>query len=165
MSTRKGGVTYHFADGRAPLVDAGAVARDPRGRVHTSQGYDADNVVALDDDRLEIVAPMRPLSHPLPGPMKFVALRLAALTLFRSAFLAGWIKRALVRYLITRRGSSPATNERSIALGADLTVTDRLRAPPGWSEVTSADPFSVIHMASQGYWQRQDGAARRGSAE
>lgn len=156
VNTHKGGVVYHFREGLPVLVDAGIVLSDPRGHYGSTQAYDPKNAVKQQADQLEINAPVAAMPKQLPGPLQFIILRVLCLTAFRSAALREWIKRILVKLLITRRTQWPVRNQRRIAFGESLKIEDTLDLPPGYEQVANPGAFVPIHMASQGYWQSQD---------
>jgi hypothetical protein len=58
--------------------------------------------------------------------------------------------------LISGRDAWPVRNVRRIRLGPDLEISDDTRLSPGYTAVAEPGAFVAIHMASQGYWQRQD---------
>lgn len=157
ISTHKGGVVYHYADDQqAPLIDAGIVIRDPRGRLGSTQGYNRDNPVVQSETELRITAPVTAMPKQRPGPLQFLIIRLLSLTAFQSSTLREWIKRRLVSLLITRKRLWPITNQRQIRLGPDLAIEDRPTTAPGYRQEPKPGAFVPIHMASQGYWQIQD---------
>ena len=161
ISTRKGGVCHHFVDRRLALVDGGAVASGPGGATYTTQADHADARVSQSGEQIEVETPMVRLDQELPGPLQFALLRLASVTVLRLGFLNRAIKRLLVRRLITAKRDGPAVNRRIVRLGEDLQIED------SWTEAGSGGlvrlppqgAFSALHMASQGYWQRQDDEA------
>jgi hypothetical protein len=156
INTHKGGVVYHFRQGHTALIDGGVVLRDPKGRYGSTQGYDPNNIVNEQNSQLEINAPVTAMPKQLPGPMQFIILRVLSLTAFRFVRLREWIKCRLVSLLITRRTVWPVRNQRTITLGEVLKIEDKFDLPPGYQQVTNPGVFVPIHMASQGYWQRQD---------
>jgi hypothetical protein len=156
VSSHKGGVLAHFCPGRRAFVDAGVVVRDARGRLGSSQSFAAENAARLDGDVLRVEAAISSMPKQVPSPIQFIALRMLCITLFRIRPVREWGKRMLVRLLITKRRRWPARNIREIRLGADLTVQDRLNAAAAYQVVPNPGLFVAIHMASQGYWQRQD---------
>ena len=48
---------------------------------------------------------------------------------------------------------------RRVKLGENFSIEDNFQSNLDLSEVTDVRHFSAIHMASQGYWQRNDGVA------
>lgn len=156
VNTHKGGVVVHFFRGAVKLIDAGVVVSDASGRLGSSQAYSGENDVTLGGDVLSVEAIISPMPKLLPTPFQFLLLRLLCLTLFRSRFLREWAKRLLVRRLITRRQKWPVRNVRQIHMGPVLTVSDSLIIAAGYRAVPDPGSFVAIHMASQGYWQRQD---------
>ncbi len=161
ISLHKGGVCCHFADnGAAPCANPGLVVRDRAGRLYSTQAHQADNTVEIDGDVVRVRARLTALKRPLPTPMRFSALRLLSETAMRSRWIREKVKRALVAYLITGKTRIAAWNRRTIRLGEGLQIDDRLEGRAlGLTRVPLGDSFSAIHMASQGYWQRQDEAA------
>ncbi len=154
VSTKKGGVVYHFR-GRDVLLDAGTAATK-NGELYTTQTFNSDNDVEASGDKLVITAPfMRAVAERLT-PAKLIFLRILCLTAFRSRRLAEFVKRKLVRRLITPRHLAGVTNRRTISLGYDLSITDEFTAPTQLARIKNPGLFRAIHMASSGYWQAGD---------
>jgi hypothetical protein len=158
VSSHKGGVCYRYPiDGTRAFIDTGAVARTRRAELFTTQAYRIDNKMQIEANRITIIAPLTAVKQRLPTPLQFWFLRLLNLTVMRNSIVASWVKRQLARLLITRRGRAVGLNRRTIDLGVQFTISDEWEKPAGSLErVAVTQPFSVIHMASQGYWQRQD---------
>ena len=156
ISTHKGGVVYHFQNARPAVIDAGIVVRDPQGHIGSTQGYADGNVVQLGKETLEVSAQVTAMPKQLPTPLQFLVIRVLSLTAFRFDILREWIKRRLVKKLITRRDLWSVRNLRRIQLGPDLEIEDRVEAAVGFVREPNAVAFVPIHMASQGYWQIQD---------
>ena len=156
INGHKGGVVYHFVDHRLSLLDAGVVVRQPSGRLASSQAFNRHNVVEVSEDAFAVTTRLTAMPKQLPGPFQFLVLRVMALTVFQVRSLREWIKKMLVRMLITRQEHARSSNERWIRFGADLQITDQLRLGPGEVSLAQPGPFVPIHMASQGYWQSQD---------
>lgn len=159
VSTHKGGLVYHFTKttNATAQINTGAVAQDARGRHFTSQTYDPGNTFGIDETGtvLTVESSMRLLQMPLPGPWRFLVLRALNVTLMRIPMLSEIVKRALVRLLISGKRPSMGRNTRTIKLGADLDIDDVVESPMLRMRRVLR-PFSVIHMASQGYWQLGD---------
>jgi hypothetical protein len=156
VNWRKGGVYSHFAKTGAVRIDAGLVVADGKGRLFAAQGRTAQ--ADVDGDCLLIRSDLRQLAHPMPTPVKFIILRLLAISVLRIQVLRDLAKKLLVRMLITRRGDKIGENRRRIILGPDLSVIDDPSCRTPVRVVTPARAFSSSHMASQGYWQIQDDA-------
>ena len=158
ISWHKGGVVYHFPQAGPPRIDAGAVARTARGALYSSQAYRPDNALRLEGEALSVTAPMTAMHKQLPTPVQFIVLRLLNTTVMRHAGMGNFVKKLLVRMLITGQSAAPARNRRTIRLGPAIAIEDAW--VHGALERLATDrPFSAIHMASQGYWQRQDDAS------
>jgi len=157
VSTHKGGVAYHYPRDGAVVIDAGALARDRRGRLFHTQALSPENEVEIGDDVIRVTAPFVALDRPYPTPFRFFILRALALTVMRSVTAGNWVKRALVRFLITRKKRAGTSNRRTIRLQPEFAIEDDWAgASAGLSRVSGHPTFSSIHMASQGYWQRGD---------
>lgn len=156
INTHKGGVVYHFRQGRPPLIDAGVVVCDAKGRYGSSQAHEPHNRVTQHGDQLDITASITAMPKQLPGPFQFMVLRALCMTAFRFAPLREWIKQQLVRTLITRCHHWPVRNQRTIKLGDALKITDQTDQKSRYRVIQSPGTFVPIHMASQGYWQIQD---------
>ncbi len=157
VALRKGGACYHFVDGRAARRDGGFAAVDPKGRWYSTQNAQPIDPPQITDQAVRIDSPLVAMRRALPTPGRFIVLRVLCVTAMRIGFVRDRIKRALVGLLITGGRGGSAYNSRVIRLGADLTITDELHDPSGRLQpVELAEPFSAIHMASAGYWQRSD---------
>lgn len=152
----KGGVVYHFVEGRKTLINAGVVVTNKNGDIGSSQtpsNFDLN----LTDDTLKVFSPISQMPKKLPNPWQFVVIRLLGITLFRSTNLREWIKQILVRFLITGVKFWPVSNMRFVKLGKNLIIKDEVMLKPGYQRVdVGSCEFVGIHMASQGYWQIQD---------
>ncbi len=156
INTHKGGVVYHFQQGKRVVQDAGVVVRDKKGLAASTQGCCSDNPVQVNGDILTIQASFQAMPRRLPTPFQFMALRLLCLTVFRSRTLREWVKQILVKLLITGNKVLPGKNTRTITMGSALTIRDQTDLPSGFQKIENPGPFVAIHMASQGYWQVQD---------
>lgn len=157
VSTRKGGVIYHWRDGALVLADAGIALRDG-GRVLTSQGDDPDNVIEVAGDEIRISGRLRPLAIPLPNAFNFLVLRLLGATAMRLPAVNALVKRAIAGMLVRAGKKSAGGFKRRITLGPHLRVDDEWQ-PSTLERIPTPTPFSAIHMASAGYWQMGDDAA------
>jgi hypothetical protein len=156
VSWRRGGVVVHFREGRAVLVDGGAVLRGPSGRMATTQAAADGAALERGGDELVIRAPFIERQASPPTPLQFALLRLLAATVLRFRALNELLKRLLVGRLILGHRLPGVVNRRRITLGSELTIEDRVDgAPSGWTSIPSS-AFNAVHMASQGYWQAQD---------
>ncbi len=157
VSSHKGGVCYHFRDGRPARIDAGVVARAPGGGLYSTQAQRPDNPYRLEDGALRVTAPLTAMRRRLPTPAQFLALRVLNLTLMRWRWLSDLVKKSLVRLLITGKKAAGVRNTRTIRLGRDLRIEDVWEGgSKGFTRLETGAPFAAIHMASQGYWQTGD---------
>ena len=78
-----------------------------------------------------------------------------SMTIFRSTWMREWVKRKIVRLLITNVKPWKVQNQRVIHLGENLKIQD-YSTNLGGENLVDVNYFVPIHMASQGYWQAQD---------
>lgn len=157
LSWKKGGVCYHFLDGRVRVIDCGVVLRDVRGNLYSTQRYMDGNRISIDGNTVRIDSPFSVFRQVLPSPLQFALLRALSLTVMRLRWVNEWVKRGLVRHLITGTKTIPVINTRTVELGANIYIRDGwVGSKRGLERVSLAQPFSTVHMASQGYWQVQD---------
>lgn len=158
VSLAKGGVISHFdKETGGGRIDAG-VAGQAGKTTFTTQAHRRDNTVKLEGDAVIVEAPFVSAIHERPSPAKFLILRLLCLTVFRHRPLGEWVKGLLVSRLMSNARPAGVTNRRTIALGHALRVSDE-QSPAGKLDILPVKrPFTAIHMASAGYWQKQDDA-------
>ena len=147
-----------FQNGIRRLDDPGALVSCPDGTLCASQLSTAAPFpdTCPKGDEITLRFPLLPVRRPQSGPLGFLALRLASLTLFRFLAAGNRVKRLLARYLIHRRPSPVGFVSRHYRLLPEFSVTDSFEGVPGCQPITEARHFSAIHMASQGYWQVGD---------
>lgn len=155
----KGGVVVHFSKpDNAGRIDPG-VAGTNNGHLYTTQAVQPADCYALDGDTLRISAVFIAAIDEQPAPIKFLILRLLALTAFQWRPATEFVKRMLVRRLITGQRRAKGVNVREIKLGPNLEIIDT-QSPDCDVEIRPQPrSFSTIHMASSGYWQQQDDEA------
>ena len=160
ISTNKGGVCYHFPreSNRPAVINTGAVYLDKKNRRYSTQAFQQKNSIKIEGETIEIWAPLVRPNQSTPGPSKFIVLRMLTITLMRNDTFSKLIKKMLVWLLINRKRNVKVINHRTINLGRNFGITDEIVGdhPAGWSREEHHMPFMVIHMASQGYWQKQD---------
>lgn len=157
VSWKRGGAFLHFRDGARAAGSGGVVARDADGQACTSQTMHTDVAARLEGDVLEIDCPLRPITQRPPTPWQFALLRLLAVTVFRWPWLNRLFKQFAARYLLQGLAAPRGTARRCLHLGPELHVEDHVAAGDlALDAAASAHPFNALHMASQGYWQRDD---------
>jgi hypothetical protein len=158
ISLHKGGVCYHFhLEDDRNMIDYGTVAKAANGKLYSTQAYNKANETCLEGDTVEITAPYTAVHVAIPTTIQFIILRLLNITVMRIAAICDLVKKTLVRFLITGKKMSSLKNKRTIRLGLDIAISDQwINNSVGFSRLYTDQPFSAIHMASQGYWQKQD---------
>ncbi|UJW76410.1 hypothetical protein [Rhizobium sp. SL42] len=157
ISTRKA-VVYHWSDAPCPLIDTGVALADSGGNVFTSQS-DPDPCISIDGDQVIITGHLARRVMPLPNPFNFLVLRILATTLMRVPSLGALVKKIIARLLVGTRRRSVLRFRRVITLGETLTISDEHDG--GLQRLPCLGTFSVIHMASSGYWQVGDTAGEQ----
>ena len=161
IATHKGGVCYSFPKDKKDIakIDTGIVYQDDKGKMYSNQIYQSDNKVIFNHKTIEITSQLFQVNQPLPSPSKFIILRGLALTIMRNQFALSVFKKMLVWLLINRKKKSTVTHVRQVQIGKEVIITDKTYNKPNhWLQLSPDMPFTVIHMASQGYWQKQDDA-------
>lgn len=156
ISIAKGGAFVHCRKDSSPaLIDPGRCGSNGKRRFST-QALRKTNTCEIADDSISVTAPFVETISERPSPLKFIILRVLALTVFHHRPWTEWIKRALVRRLITGQKLPGPTNCRKIIFGPNLRVIDQASANHGMELISPPRPFTAIHMASAGYWQAGD---------
>ncbi len=160
LNARRGGVGVIFSrsTGRLAWHDSGFVAR--RGSTVWSSAIDTpSSVVEVGDGDLKLRKPFTVANRETLTPLRFLLLRFANLTLWRSVRWGAWIRRWIVRRLITRRIIGPITLERTVHLAPnEITIWDLLlmRDRVQVDLLARVRSFTPLHMGSARYFQHAD---------
>lgn len=158
VSWHKGGIVFHYNrnTGKAHW-NTGLIAKNTQEEYYSTQVYEKKNSCHLDGDQITVEAGLFRMQKKIPQPWQFWILRFLNMTVMRIHFLAEMIKKLLVYMLITGKHASRYRNKRQIHLGVDLKIEDQVEPQsPELKTVNQHGIFYAIHMASQGYWQKQD---------
>lgn len=156
ISTKKGGIVYQFKNGKLQFIDPGLLFQNKQGKLFSTQQMISRENVNFEQDKLTVIGTISPITRRLPKPWQFLVLRMLNLTLMRNMVIREWIKRILVKMLITGNQRNWGSNQRSITLGKSLSIKDHPKPVTELTQVPTESVFTSIHMASQGYWQIQD---------
>lgn len=156
VSTNKGGVVYHFVDRKLDYINTGVIIKTKNGNLYSTQAYQQDNKVKIENDVIEISAGFQPVTRRTPTPLQFLIFRAMNVTIMRTKWLREKVKQILVKLLITRKTKPSIYNTRKIHLGRKLKLKDKVDNKGDYEKLENATQFVSIHMASQGYWQIQD---------
>lgn len=159
VNMKRGGAAAHFNNKKRQLDDPGVIAYDTKGNIFSSQLSTADNISDLksNGDKIVVDFPMLQVNRPIPVATDFIILRLLSITFFKSLRLGNLIKIALTKFLIKRKLRPSGRVTRVYVLGEDFRIDDSIEGITNLQQFTNNRHFSAIHMASQGYWQREDG--------
>lgn len=158
ISVFKGGVVYHFQDGKLKMRNCGVVfSSKDRKPCYSSQSYSEQNMWYVDDkNRLIVVSDIVPMTKQQLLPWKLILLRLGNVSFLRIRAISELVKQILVNVLVTRKGKNQGQNIRTVSLGYDLKIADESKVNPQLKHVADVEHFVSIHMASKNYWQRQE---------
>lgn len=157
VSLHKGGVLYHFNQGKLDNLDTGKFFLDDKKHGFTTQNYCHDNEYTIANGVVSVTSQIRPVPKRLFRPWQMIVLRVLNITVMRHYWLREFIKKVLVKILITRNGKKVGQNIRNITLGTDLHIEDTYKVVNESIELQKGvNQFVSIHMASKGYWQKQD---------
>lgn len=156
----KGGIgSVFYKNGNVHHVP-GAALMDKKKRLYCNQLYCSENIITIGSNFIEITSEFNKINNSLPMPWQMIVLRLLNLTVMRFRFFSELIKVMLVKMLITGHKSLGIFNKRRLVFGETVTVEDSLEGPQTKIKklklVKIDQPFRSIHMASSGYWQKQD---------
>jgi hypothetical protein len=158
LGVSNGGVFKVFDKPRRRVLwdDGGYVGQLVDGTLITTQMTVADRPCTVGEDEIEMTSCFYGVLHSLPTPFRFVLLRLLNLTLMRSLWLGNWVKKGLVRLLISGKRRYAMQLERRVQFWASqVVVEDRLSKSPqlklAWLEF--GRKFVSIHMASARYFE------------
>ncbi len=157
VNERKGGVCRVFDRQAQKLVyeDAGYVVTG-NGVKWTSQSAGMSQAQETEEpSKVSTSALFAEIRQELPGPWKFVLLRLLNLTVFRSPALGAWVRRQIVQRLILRKHAGPLRLRRRVVLGDNeirFHDTIELLAPVKVEGVALPRNCTPIHMGSAKYF-------------
>jgi hypothetical protein len=155
VSLFKGGCIYQFRGKNLVLRNDGVMCKSSSGKLYSSQSYNKENTYNLSADSVTVRSFMQPVAKRRFSPFKMFVLRGLNITLMRSYLLRELAKKILVKLLIKGSTKKIANLERTIHFNEIGHIEDNIE---GKASLTSLDvsQFVAIHMASKGYWQRQD---------
>lgn len=158
INWKKGGtVARYSSDGTDVCIDAGVLGNYTRsGRLVSTQGPGGAPRVVIEADRIEVHTQFTEVINRLPGPLDFLLLRIACVTVLRLGWVRELVKQLLVRHLMTRIRPVPVWNTREIRLGRRFAVKDAQTGKDTIKRMPAPRGFVSIHGATQGYWQVGD---------
>jgi hypothetical protein len=157
IGVSKGGALKVFDRrlGRLLVSDSGWVGKTSDGSTVSSHYLDTGRPVSVSPERIQTAGTFQSATRPVFSPWRFLAFRLFGLTAGRLPAAARWLKRLLVRVLITRRDSMDVASRRTILFQPDrVRVIDELHGAGATNLVTlvRAASFTSIHMGSARYF-------------
>lgn len=157
IGTSKGGTVKVFGagDGRLTFSDCGYLGRLGDGTVCSTQYLDRRRRTDVSETRVVVSGVVVECTRPVMSPARFVVFRSFILTAGVLPAVARWLKRQLVRMLISRRRELQIDFQRTIEIQqGQLIVVDEL-AGPDLSRVTElwrGASFTTVHMGSSRYF-------------
>lgn len=154
IAWKKGGVIKAFGKetGEKILHDSGAAVCYGKNLLGTVQKLSTLHEAVFSKDTVTVVSPVFKLDQPVPRPWKMSAVRFFASTAGRIPALREWMKKALVRFVVTRQKRLPGKVERTISFtGAVPKISDRLLEAPKQARLFPPGEYTALHMASSQY--------------
>ncbi len=140
--------------------DGGYVGLTTAGEYVTSQMTDLQRSITYSPETIHLETPFYLMLRSGPSPLKFIILRLLNLTVMRRKSVGNWIKRWMVKTLISRRNPLPLRLQRTVVFSSDtVTVSDRLDGSLHLRWLEYGHPFVAIHMASARYFGGNGGSS------
>ena len=157
IGTSKGGTVKAFGagDGRLTFSDCGYIGRLGDRGVCSTQYLDRGRRTDVSDTRVVVRGVVVECDRPVMSPARFVAFRSFMLTAGALPAVAQWLKRQLVRMLISRRHELQIAFQRTIEIHAgELIIEDELAGPdlPRVTELWHGASFTTVHMGSSRYF-------------
>lgn len=156
IALNKGGVVSQFGkDSVSRILDTGPILEN-KSRYYSIQAM-RHNDIEISEDRIKITAQFHQILSGHPSILAFVILRILGLTLFQSLTLGRWFKDTVVHRLMLKKKAIPVYNTRVIDLTGEASIKDTQTGDiDKYHKITTKGPVKAIHMASSGYWERQD---------
>jgi hypothetical protein len=157
IGTSKGGTVKAFAagDGRLTFSDCGYIGRLGDQKVCSTQYLDRGRRTDVSDTRVVVRGVVVECARPVMSPARFVAFRSFMLTIGVMPSVAQWLKRQLVRVLISRRRELQISFQRTIEVQpGQLIIEDELAGPDlsRLTELWRGASFTTVHMGSSRYF-------------
>lgn len=166
ISSHKGGVVYHFVDGQRVIKNCGKIFKNGTDKCFTTQVFNINNNAQFDGSNFIVESGISPVNVPKFTPLKMIILRCLNITLMRNLRFREWIKKVLVKLLLTGTNRKVGSNKRSIKIGAELTVKDATSInSEKYRPQTQITNFNIMRMASKGYWQAMNIANQNNDPE
>ena len=159
VGASKGGVVKVYDKQQRRIVwdDGGYIGVTEKFGEVSTQFWSTNREIQNNPESIQVNAPFFKVLREYPTPVRFTLLRILNITIMRNLTFGNWVKRLLVKMLITRRKLIPASVIRTISfLDNGVEIVDELCSNTvrfQWLEY--GRKFTTIHMASSGYFQSQ----------
>jgi len=150
----KGGVLKIFDKEKIVFGDDGFLGRVKKDLL-TTQILNPKAKVSIGENRIEIEVPFMKSPRDVVTPLKFIALRVINLTVCKNIYLGNFIKKTLIRMLITKKKAYPVWLKREIVFGErEIEIRDILTKEKNikFKSLDYGKSFFSIHMGSAGYF-------------
>jgi len=159
-NAKKGGVIKIFDKSQQRLVydDSGYFGQIDHGQCLTTQIANQTAKVKIRMNHLSITTNFFKAPQQLITPLNLIILRIFNLSLGRNIFLGNFLKKQLVKTLISRQKKYPITLNRQINFKENnITIKDIIQKQPNtkFHWLIYGQKFSAIHMGSAKYFQKQ----------
>jgi len=140
---------------RIALDDCGWVGKILQDKYITTQMTTSENNWQWSQDCLVLKNDFYVMQHSLPGPFKFLLLRCMNLTIMRFHFLNEFVKKILVKMLISGKKSVPVNRVLEITFNEkEILIKEKFQksASIALKRLCLPGKFTSIHMASARYF-------------
>jgi hypothetical protein len=155
ISIHKGGVVFDFRKNGSYVVNTGVALKLSSGLIYTNQVYNSKNEYLVNENEITIRSSLYPAAKRKFKPYQMIVLRVLNITLMRNYYIRELVKKILVKILITRKDKLIGFVDRRISFNNDNDILDEIITDKKY-ELINTNRFVPIHMASKGYWQKQD---------
>jgi hypothetical protein len=155
INYKKGGTlkVYDRENQRVDLEDGGIFGRLKSDHTFSTQHY--RTISSFEEYTVESDFTLNNVSR--PSPFKFILLRILSLTLFNSISTGNAFKKAIVRMLMTGKKQIDGKVKRKFFFHKQRIVVEEKVTPPlGTLQIGHSGKCRSIHMASSGYFLKQD---------
>jgi len=155
INYKKGGTIKVFDKDTAliDMEDGGLFGRLSNGKGFTTQQY--DNSIQFND--FTIRSKFYTINETYPTAFSTIILRFLGLTFFRSVALGNLFKKYIVKLLMTGKNTIDGLAVRRFEFLNDrIIVREEIQAPKKSEQIGHIGKCKAIHMASSGYYLKQD---------
>ena len=156
VNFKRGGSYIHFLNDKLVKQSSGSWFKAKSSDIYYSNfQIDHQNDFKIVENKIILNSKLRKVSRPSQTPIKFLLLRVLALTLFRNKYLGYILKKVMAFFILNRKAKGTFNLKREILMGTNFKHFDTHKLQDV-DVVEKTERILPRHMASQGYWQQSD---------